>query len=148
MKMSSTHFWRLTWIKVTLMRLIISTSAMISTVQINFSVSEEDITTVSTTIQRTDQESQVSISKKMFQMMLRTFLPSLDSNVWNKESELVNFSEILINWEVGLLLKHSLELGSIWVKLFFLEMNLTTLPNISKPQKKVNTSTGEISATM
>jgi hypothetical protein len=49
-------------------------------------------------------------------MTLKTFLPSLDNNARNKESELLNSLEILISLEVDILPKPNSELVSIWVK--------------------------------
>ena len=92
------------------MKLTTSISAMMLIHPNNFSVSEEDITIHLNIIQRTDQELQELILRRMFQMMLKIFLLSSDNNAKSKELELVNFSETSISLEVDLSLKPNLEL--------------------------------------
>jgi hypothetical protein len=101
-----------------LMRLITLISAMTLIHQNNYSELEEDTTTHLITTQNKNQESQELISKRMFLMMLKMFLPSLEKSAVKEESELVNSSEILINLDLDISLKLNSELVLIWEELF------------------------------
>jgi hypothetical protein len=92
--------------------------ATISKDQSDYSESEEDTTTHSIITQNKNQELQELISKRMFQMTLRMFLPNLEKYAVKEELELVNSSEISINSDLDISLKLNSELVSTWEELF------------------------------